>query len=266
MSALFIPLKREHFEAFRDGTKPNMEELRPEGPRWNARTCAIGRSVVLSLGYGKAQRLSGRIVGYRTSTEPTRTPAWKDCYGDRAGLAACIQIELDNATARSQQAHIEPAARLTRESGLKFLAGGFPIGTTFYTGAQLEEACRLAVQAVAAQVHPSAAPEGWSKGVESVAKMLAKKADDYAAEYGHDDMGGLSFGSGNHAEARREYHSSLIELEEEVRAMISAAPAAPKVVSTHCYGPDNPPRLRKPGESVQEYRASMGWKTEGGAA
>ena len=25
------------------------------------------------------------------------------------------------------------------------------------------------------------------------------------------------------------------------------------------YGPDNPPRLRKPGESVEEYREAMGW-------
>lgn len=28
------------------------------------------------------------------------------------------------------------------------------------------------------------------------------------------------------------------------------------------YGPDNPPRLRKPGESVEEYRAAMGWSTK----
>ena len=28
------------------------------------------------------------------------------------------------------------------------------------------------------------------------------------------------------------------------------------------YGPDNPPRLRKPGESVDEYRAAMGWSTK----
>ena len=27
------------------------------------------------------------------------------------------------------------------------------------------------------------------------------------------------------------------------------------------YGPDNPPRLRKPGESVEEYREAMGWGT-----
>lgn len=28
------------------------------------------------------------------------------------------------------------------------------------------------------------------------------------------------------------------------------------------FGPDNPPRLRKPGESVDEYRAAMGWSNK----
>ncbi len=27
----------------------------------------------------------------------------------------------------------------------------------------------------------------------------------------------------------------------------------------HRYGPDNPPRLRKPGESLEDYRTAMGW-------
>lgn len=94
---MFIPLKREYFEAFAAGTK--REEFRPEGPRWNARTCPVGRPVVLSLGYGKARRMTGVIVGYRSSAEPTKTTAWKDCYGDRAGLAACIEIELDKGAA-----------------------------------------------------------------------------------------------------------------------------------------------------------------------
>lgn len=89
---LFIPLKREYFESFRTGTKT--EEYRPEGPRWNGRTCAVGRQVVLSLGYGKAHRLTGVITGYRTSVEPTQTPAWRDCYGDRSGMAACISIQV----------------------------------------------------------------------------------------------------------------------------------------------------------------------------
>lgn len=31
-------------------------------------------------------------------------------------------------------------------------------------------------------------------------------------------------------------------------------------ISTKTYGPDNPPRLRKQGESVEEYRKAMGWK------
>ena len=93
MKPLFIPLKREYFEAFKAGTKT--EEFRPEGPRWNRRTCPIGRPVVLSLGYGIANRLTGLVVGFRNSAEPTKTPAWKDCYGDRGGNAACIEIKLD---------------------------------------------------------------------------------------------------------------------------------------------------------------------------
>ena len=47
-SALFIPLKTAYFEAFRAGTKT--VEFRLYGPRWNERTCPVGRSVVLSKG------------------------------------------------------------------------------------------------------------------------------------------------------------------------------------------------------------------------
>jgi hypothetical protein len=67
----------------------------------------------------------------------------------------------------------------------------------------------------------------WAQGVESVAKMLDQKADNYALEYGHDDMGAVSFGAGKHADAKLEYHSNLIELAEEVRAMkaLAASPA-----------------------------------------
>lgn len=71
---------------------------------------------------------------------------------------------------------------------------------------------------------PPAQASAWVAGVEAVAKLIEKKADDYAMEYGHDDMGGLSFGSGQHAQAKADYHGSLIELAEEVRAMLAAAP------------------------------------------
>jgi hypothetical protein len=70
-----------------------------------------------------------------------------------------------------------------------------------------------------------AAVEGWKSGVEDVAKMIDKKAEDYAAEHGHDDLGSLSFGTGRSAEYMTDYHSSLVELAEEVREMHQ--PAAP---------------------------------------
>lgn len=76
-----------------------------------------------------------------------------------------------------------------------------------------------------AQLAPSI-PEGWKKGVEDVTAMLQKKADDYADEYGYDDMGGLSFGGGAGGEVKMDYYNNLIELIEEVRAMLAAAPEA----------------------------------------
>jgi hypothetical protein len=94
VKALFIPLKRQYFEDFRDGRKDT--EYRPYGPRWNEKTCPVGRPVVLSLGYGKGHRLVGRVAGFATSEEQTKTDAWRDCYGDKGGLAACIHIRLND--------------------------------------------------------------------------------------------------------------------------------------------------------------------------
>ena len=75
--------------------------------------------------------------------------------------------------------------------------------------------------------HPDPSiPEGWKEGVEDVAAMLRKKADDYADEYGYDDMGGLSFGVGMGGEAKMDYYNNLIGLIEEVQAMLAAAPEA----------------------------------------
>ncbi|MDW9227040.1 hypothetical protein C7S15_1607 [Burkholderia cepacia] len=56
-------------------------------------------------------------------------------------------------------------------------------------------------------------------GIEAVAKFIDKKAADYLDEYGYveHDTGAVSWGSGNHADAKRDYHSSLVELVEEVR-------------------------------------------------
>ena len=92
MKPLFIPLKREYFEAFERGEK--VEEFRSYGPRWNEETCPVGRQVVLSLGYGKQRRLFGRVVSFRKDEQPQLMPAWVHCYGNKHAVAACIGIKL----------------------------------------------------------------------------------------------------------------------------------------------------------------------------
>jgi len=92
---LFIPLKTEWFDAFERGTK-NIE-YRPYGPRWNERTCAIGRPVVLSHGYGKRRRLRGTVAAFNV-VGPDASPAIRKVYptGDRF---AAIGIEVERAAA-----------------------------------------------------------------------------------------------------------------------------------------------------------------------
>jgi len=68
---LFIPLKAEYYRDFACGMKTI--EYRLYGPRWNERTCKPGRPVTLSLGYGKRERLHGRVAGLRCA--PAGLPA-----------------------------------------------------------------------------------------------------------------------------------------------------------------------------------------------
>jgi hypothetical protein len=75
LTALFIPLYTRYFVAFKEGRKKT--EFRDYGPRWNERTCLPGRRVTLSKGYGKYERLSGRVTKF-----------------SRRGTTACIQISL----------------------------------------------------------------------------------------------------------------------------------------------------------------------------
>jgi hypothetical protein len=89
---LFIPLRTEFFRAFESGQKDT--EFRPYGARWNEHTCREGREVILSLGYGKRERLRGRIESFRASTAPSRLPSWESCYGPGECMVACIRIQL----------------------------------------------------------------------------------------------------------------------------------------------------------------------------
>lgn len=87
---LFVPLKTEHFEAFERGDKDT--EFRLYGPRWNERTCHVGRKVVLSHGYGKTKRLYGIVASFARRSAPTASEEWKNCFGLQEGDAACIRI------------------------------------------------------------------------------------------------------------------------------------------------------------------------------
>lgn len=89
---LFIPLKTEFYEAFTSGSKT--VEYRVYGPRWNEKTCRIGREVVLSHGYGKRNRLRGVVTGFRVDQCPMSLPGWIECYGVRHAEAACIEIRV----------------------------------------------------------------------------------------------------------------------------------------------------------------------------
>ena len=90
---LFIPLKREYFEAFERGDKDT--EFRLPGGRWNERTCKNGRPVVLSLGYGKKHRLNGTVISFGIhALSPEKFDAFKACYPDKPNLAACIRIKV----------------------------------------------------------------------------------------------------------------------------------------------------------------------------
>jgi hypothetical protein len=95
---LFIPLNAEHYDAFKNGTKRRgpsgfMEEYRLAGGRWNSRTCSPGRCVTLSRGYGKANRMEGRIIEFREAEYEATLPAFVEIYG-LGHRAACIAIEV----------------------------------------------------------------------------------------------------------------------------------------------------------------------------
>jgi hypothetical protein len=92
---LFIPLNAEWFERFEDGSKDT--EYRPYGPRWNERTCRIGRAVVLSYGYGKARRISGVVTGFEI-VGPGAHPGIRKVYPAGERFAA-IRISRTTETA-----------------------------------------------------------------------------------------------------------------------------------------------------------------------
>ncbi|TJY57132.1 hypothetical protein E4T66_17120 [Sinimarinibacterium sp. CAU 1509] len=94
MKPLFVPLCGVYYDQFAAGTKG--EELRRYGPRWNERTCQLGRLVTLSRGYGKQNRMTGRIWRFKRQHGATFGSTYRASILERYGTLdvwiACISI------------------------------------------------------------------------------------------------------------------------------------------------------------------------------
>lgn len=94
MKPLFIPLKAEYFDAFRDGSKDT--EFRKFGARWNERTCMVVGLWFSPAGYGKSQRLNGIVSGFEVvpakSFGGLQREAMRSLYGSLEFDIACIGI------------------------------------------------------------------------------------------------------------------------------------------------------------------------------
>lgn len=88
MKPLFIPLRAQWFRAFE--AKEKDTEYRAYGPRWNERTCIIGRKAVLAHGYGWP-RLNKTIRDFKILTRAEAPKAAKEIYPD-AQLIAAIEL------------------------------------------------------------------------------------------------------------------------------------------------------------------------------
>jgi hypothetical protein len=136
--------------------------------------------------------------------------------------------------------------------------------------------CAIAAAHLARQEQAGAVAEGWKQA----AAFIEKKAQDYINEYAENehDTGAVVW---RYGDAGHDYYNSLVELAEELRLASPAQASVPQAERAEVptdqqqaraagrqkdpYGPDNPPRLRKPGESVEDYRIAMGWDQPKGA-
>lgn len=102
MKPLFVPLKTEHFLAFRNGTK--LVEYRLYGPRWNESTVVPGRAVTLSHGYS-GDRIAGTVTAMTTSPNSVT-----DIYPTGA-LLCCIHIHIAGSPCLTRPATSPPLKR-----------------------------------------------------------------------------------------------------------------------------------------------------------
>lgn len=89
MKPLFIPLLTVWFAEFKAGRKTI--EYRAYGPRWNERTCNVGREAVLSKGYS-GDRIVGSVRSFRRIPLDSAPPSVQEYFQGHDYLA---EIALD---------------------------------------------------------------------------------------------------------------------------------------------------------------------------
>lgn len=82
---LFIPLKTQWFREFEAGTKDT--EYRAYGPRWNERTCRVGRKATISHGYS-GKRLSRTVTAFMVLDFAFAPEVARSIYPEAAYIAA----------------------------------------------------------------------------------------------------------------------------------------------------------------------------------
>lgn len=86
---LFVPLRKEWYLAFAGGQKNT--EYRAYGPRWNEKTCRVGRRAVLAYGYGWP-RISTVIASFTILDRADAPAAARDIFPDARKIAAIKMV------------------------------------------------------------------------------------------------------------------------------------------------------------------------------
>lgn len=92
MKPLFIPLKKEWYLRFKDGSKTI--EYRAYGPRWNEKTCYQGREAVLSNGYTNKNSLHAVIDQFEVISITDAPMAAREIYPKATHIAAIAMRDI----------------------------------------------------------------------------------------------------------------------------------------------------------------------------
>lgn len=89
MKPLFIPLCTKWFRQFE--ARDKHIEYRAYGPRWNERTCTVGRPAVLAHGYGWP-RLDRTVGGFNVIPFRKAPKSAQEIYPNAVSIAAITLI------------------------------------------------------------------------------------------------------------------------------------------------------------------------------